>query len=74
MYKKFSDELTENILPYVEDHYRVNKDRSQRAIAGFSRGGGESLFTGFNHLDNLAISGLTAPTLPRKCLINIFPI
>lgn len=57
MYKRFSDELTENILPYVESNYRVKKDRESRAIAGFSRGGGQSLFTGFANIDKFAWIG-----------------
>ena len=57
MYKVFNDELVGNIMPYVEANYRVNRDREQRAIAGFSRGGGQSLFTGFNNLDKFAWIG-----------------
>lgn len=57
MYKRFSEEWTTNILPFVESNYRVKKDRKSRAIAGFSRGGGQSLFTGFANLDKLAWIG-----------------
>jgi enterochelin esterase family protein len=57
MYKVFSDELTGDILPYVESNYRTRPDREQRAIAGFSRGGGQSLFTGFAHFDQFAWIG-----------------
>jgi len=54
MYKVFNDELIRDILPFVEANYRVMRDREKRAIAGFSRGGGQSLFTGFNNLDTFA--------------------
>ena len=57
MYKVFNDELVGNIMPYVEANYRVSRDREKRAIAGFSRGGGQSLFTGFNNLDKFAWIG-----------------
>ncbi|HWI57874.1 MAG TPA: alpha/beta hydrolase-fold protein [Bacillota bacterium] len=57
MYKVFNDELVGNIMPYVEANYRVSHDREKRAIAGFSRGGGQSLFTGFNNLDKFAWIG-----------------
>jgi enterochelin esterase family protein len=57
MYKVFNDELVGNIMPYVEANFRVSRDRQQRAIAGFSRGGGQSLFTGFNNLDKFAWIG-----------------
>ncbi len=57
MYKVFNDELVETILPFVEANYRVISDRTQRAIAGFSRGGGQSLFAGFSNLDKFAWIG-----------------
>ena len=57
MYKVFNDELVGNIMPYVEANFRVSRDREKRAIAGFSRGGGQSLFTGFNNLDKFAWIG-----------------
>jgi enterochelin esterase family protein len=54
MYKIFSDDLTGSILPYVEDNFRTIPDREKRAIAGFSRGGGQSLFSGFLNIDKFA--------------------
>ena len=57
MYKRFSEELTTNVLPFVESNYRVKQDRESRAIAGFSRGGGQSLFTGFANFDKFAWIG-----------------
>ncbi len=57
IYKVFNDELVGNIMPYVEANFRVSRDREKRAIAGFSRGGGQSLFTGFNNLDKFAWIG-----------------
>jgi enterochelin esterase-like enzyme len=57
MYKVFTDELVGNIMPFVETNYRVIPDRTKRAIAGFSRGGGQSLFAGFSNLDKFAWIG-----------------
>jgi enterochelin esterase family protein len=57
MYKAFADELTGSIMPFVEARYRVIPDREARAIAGFSRGGGQSLFAGFSNLDRFAWIG-----------------
>ncbi|MFZ1291003.1 MAG: alpha/beta hydrolase-fold protein [Melioribacteraceae bacterium] len=54
MYKVFSDDLTKNIIPYIEENYRVIPDREHRAIAGFSRGGGQALFSGFTNFDKFA--------------------
>jgi enterochelin esterase family protein len=73
MYKVFNDELTANVIPYVESNYRVVADRDHRAIAGFSRGGGQSLFTGFNHLDEFAYIGSYSAYLTQEVLDKYFP-
>lgn len=68
MYKVFSQELVDNIIPYVEANYRVVADREHRAIAGFSRGGGQSLFTAFSHLDKIAwVGSYSAYLTPEVC-------
>jgi enterochelin esterase family protein len=56
-YYHFNDELVGSIMPYVEAHYRVLPDRAKRAIAGFSRDGGQSLFAWFLNLDKFAWIG-----------------
>ena len=38
-----------NLIPFVEQNYRVAADADNRAIAGFSGGGGETLYLGLNH-------------------------
>lgn len=40
---EFSEDFIKDILPYVEDNYRVNKNRQSRAIAGLSMGGMQTL-------------------------------
>jgi enterochelin esterase family protein len=55
--EKYRDALFDEVIPAVEKDYRVSKDRSQRAIAGLSMGGAESLFTGLNALDRFAYVG-----------------
>lgn len=57
MYSIFANELTNDIMPYVEANYRTVNDKEHRAIAGFSRGGGQSLFAGFSNLDKFAYIG-----------------
>jgi enterochelin esterase family protein len=46
---RLETDLEENILPLVEREYRVGHDPSQRAIAGLSMGGYQSLAIGLNH-------------------------
>ena len=38
----FIAEMTENIIPYIEENYRVSTKQSDRAIAGLSMGGGHT--------------------------------
>jgi enterochelin esterase family protein len=48
---EFKNDFLNNLLPFVEQNYRVKKDRDNRAIAGFSGGGGETLYLGLNNPD-----------------------
>ena len=54
---KFRESLLEEVLPQVEQCYRVVADRNSRAIAGLSMGGAESLMVGLNALDRFAWIG-----------------
>ena len=54
---RFTPALLTEVMPQVEAAYRVDKDRSSRAIAGLSMGGTESLLTSLNHLDQFAWIG-----------------
>lgn len=73
MYRVFSDELLTNIIPYVEANYRVISDREHRAIAGFSRGGGQALFAAFNNPDRFAWIGSYAAYLTPEACEEHFP-
>jgi enterochelin esterase-like enzyme len=72
MYRVFNDELVGSIMPYVEAHYRVIPDRQKRAIAGFSRGGGQSLFAGFSNLDKFAWIGSYSAYLTTEVFDKYF--
>jgi enterochelin esterase-like enzyme len=56
-FTKFREALLTEVMPRVESEYRISKDRKQRAIAGLSMGGSESLLTGLNNLDKFAWIG-----------------
>tara|TARA_R100000908_G_scaffold50441_1_gene25710 strand:- start:51884 stop:53005 length:1122 start_codon:yes stop_codon:yes gene_type:complete len=49
--QEFKKDFMNNLMPYVEGNYRVKKDAESRAIAGFSGGGGTSLYFGLNNQD-----------------------
>lgn len=54
---KFGEALITEVIPQVEQTYRVISDRHARALAGLSMGGAESLYVGLNHLDHFAWVG-----------------
>jgi enterochelin esterase-like enzyme len=53
----FTKALLTEVLPRVETEYHISKDRSDRAIAGLSMGGLESLQIGLTHTDKFAWVG-----------------
>ena len=55
---EFFEDFVNDIMPYVEKHYRVIADREHRAIAGLSMGGSQTMNIGFSHLDQFAYIGV----------------
>jgi enterochelin esterase-like enzyme len=53
----FEQDLLKDVIPAIETRYSVQADREQRAIAGLSMGGGQSLNFGLAHLDTFAWIG-----------------
>ncbi len=54
----FMSELLDNVMPYVEKHYRTAANRENRALAGLSMGGSQTLRIGPGHLDTFAYLGV----------------
>jgi len=54
----FANELLKNVMPYVEKNYRVLANRENRAIAGLSMGGGQTLRVGPSNLDKFSYIGV----------------
>ena len=50
-YDNFVNDLAADLIPYVEAHYSVKKDREHRGLVGFSMGGRETLFIGTTRSD-----------------------
>ena len=55
---EFGQDFVEDVMPYVERHYRVIADRDHRAIAGLSMGGMQTLNIAVEHLDQFAYFGV----------------
>ncbi len=60
----FEDYLLKDVIPTVEAAYRVAPGRQNRAIAGLSMGGGQSLRIGLGHLDLFTAVGSFSGAVP----------
>ena len=56
-FSTFEKDLLNDLIPFVEKKFPVYKDRGNRAIAGLSMGGGQSLNFGLGNLDKFAWVG-----------------
>jgi len=57
-----------DVMPYIESHYRVKKDRASTAIAGLSMGGQQTLAVAVPRLGRFAYIGVFS-----SGLISAFP-
>lgn len=70
--KSFADDLTNNVITYVDKNYRTIANKNNRAIGGFSRGGGQTLRTAFWSLDKFSWICCYSAYLPPKEMENSF--
>ena len=56
-FAKFDQDLLKDLIPFVESHYSVKTSRVDRALAGLSMGGGQSLNFGLGNLGTFAWIG-----------------
>lgn len=60
-YDNFINDLTTDLMPFIESEFSVAKGRENTAITGFSMGGRESLFIGFERPDLFGYIGAVCP-------------
>jgi enterochelin esterase family protein len=68
----FTTELLKEIIPYTEKNYRTKEGRDNRAIAGFSLGGRQTLGAGLAHPDIFAYVCPMAPAVFEQGLDQEF--
>lgn len=56
-FANFERDLLDDVIPAIESRYSTHKERENRALAGLSMGGGQSLNFGLAHLDTFAWVG-----------------
>ena len=73
-FETFEGDLLSDIIPFVEANYPAKQGREDRALAGLSMGGGQSLNFGLGHLDRFGWVGgfSSAPNTrtPEKLVPN----
>ncbi len=65
-------DVMEDLLPVVDERYNISDERGDRAIAGLSMGGGQSIHIGLNHLDSFAWIGAFSAAAPFENLDERF--
>lgn len=70
---KFCGTLLQEVLPQVEKAYRISAKPAERAIAGLSMGGSESLMVGLNALDKFAFVGSFSAGGMNTNFSSVFP-
>lgn len=66
-FETFEKDLLNDLIPFIERNYNVKKDRENRALAGLSMGGGQSLNFGLGNLDTFAwIAGFSSAPNTRE--------
>lgn len=60
-YDMFLDDLTKDLMPYIEQNYSIKTGRENTAISGFSMGGRESLYIGVMRPDLFGYIGAACP-------------
>ena len=60
-YDNFINDLTKDLMPYIEKTYSVKTGRENTAITGFSMGGRESLLIGMQRPDLFSYIGAICP-------------
>ena len=71
-YGAFEKDLIEDVIPYVQARYKVSSNSKDRAIAGLSMGGGQSLTVGLGNLERFGWLGAFSSAVPRgKSLDNL---
>jgi enterochelin esterase-like enzyme len=71
-FELFGKELLADVIPTIEKRYSVKTDRTQRALAGLSMGGGQSLNFGLANLDTFAwVGGFSSAPNTRKAEVLV---
>lgn len=60
-YDNFINDMTADLMPFIENNFSAARGRENTAVTGFSMGGRESLFIGFSHPELFGYIGGVCP-------------
>jgi enterochelin esterase-like enzyme len=69
----FEADLLNDVIPTIESRYSVSSDREDRALAGLSMGGGQTLNFGFGNMDQFAWMGAFSSAPNTKAPAELIP-
>lgn len=72
-FERFESDLIHDLIPYIESNYSASTTRDNRAIAGLSMGGGQSLNIGLGNLNHFAWVGAFSPAPNTKAPELLLP-
>jgi len=61
----FTEVLFNDLIPFMESHYRIQPGRENRGMAGLSMGGMQTFISTLPHLDKFAYIGGFSPGVPQ---------
>ncbi|KPK45339.1 MAG: hypothetical protein AMJ65_00005, partial [Phycisphaerae bacterium SG8_4] len=64
-YEAFEKDIVQDVIGFVEKSYRADAGRKNRAVAGLSMGGGQSLTVGLGNLETFGWVGAFSSAIPR---------
>ncbi len=68
----FGQALVEELVPWVDEHYRTHAERQFRAIGGLSRGGAWALHIGFSHPELFGAVGMHSGVVFGTDVVNVY--
>jgi len=72
-FANFEHDLLDDVIPAIETRYAAATNRAERALAGLSMGGGQSLNFGLAHLDTFAWIGAFSAAPNTKAPVELVP-
>jgi enterochelin esterase-like enzyme len=72
-FANFERDLLDDVIPAIESRYSASSNREDRALAGLSMGGGQTLNFGLAHLDRFAWIGAFSSAPNTKAPAELVP-